>query len=140
MDVLCSSRGRRPSRRKNAPGKGARAGDRFTKHEAPRDDAEQERASRGNPRYACGRNIEAFEAVEALLGKHLDRKRDVWSPAVAGAEDIADALSWCSGCPILLRCYQQMKEYGYTGIAGGTILHHGEPVPHEPQQLNLFRG
>ncbi|WP_079634391.1 hypothetical protein [Mycobacteroides abscessus] len=131
-----------PPRRKNAPGKGARAGTRFIKPDSERDpeyDREQERASRGNPRYACGRNIEAFERVEALLGRHLDRKRDVWSPSVDGAEEISTALSWCNGCPILLRCYQQMKEYGYTGIAGGTILHHGEPVERPPQQLNLFR-
>ncbi|WP_131829370.1 hypothetical protein [Mycobacteroides abscessus] len=119
------------------------------KNDAQRDDAtEQDSRSaedqlnqHGNQAVECGRHYAAFVRVENLLADHIDRCRDVWSPEVRGAEEISTALSWCKGCPILLRCYREMAELRYTGLAGGTIMHNGEPIP-KPQsgeQLNMFR-
>jgi hypothetical protein len=94
----------------------------------------------GNKAVECGRHYADFVRVENLLGDHIDRCRDVWSPTVRGAEEISTALSWCKGCPILLRCYREMTEERYTGIAGGTIMHNGEPIPKPKtgEQLNMF--
>jgi hypothetical protein len=123
------------------PKNGARAGKRYIRDESRDDPCEGNDAlnQAGNQAVECGRHYADFVRVENLLGDHIDRCRDVWSPTVRGAEEINAALSWCKGCPILLRCYREMREDRYTGLAGGTIMHNGEPVPRTGQQLNLFR-
>ncbi|SKH87543.1 Uncharacterised protein [Mycobacteroides abscessus subsp. massiliense] len=122
------------------PKNGARAGKRYMKDEAS--DASRSSDDRlnqhGNQAVECGRHYAAFVRVEDLLADHIDRCRDVWSPDVRGAQEINAALSWCKGCPILLRCYREMTELRYTGLAGGTIMHRGEPIPRTSQQLNFF--
>ncbi|WP_071289312.1 hypothetical protein [Mycolicibacterium llatzerense] len=73
----------------------------------------------------CQKNPGIFDTVETAVGKHIDRKRDLWSPDIDAAAEIRVFLGWCANCFMKTECLDDMIRADYTGIAGGEFLHKG---------------
>ncbi|WP_071289313.1 hypothetical protein [Mycolicibacterium llatzerense] len=82
-------------------------------------------------RTECEKDPGIFGIAELAVGKHIDRKRDLWSPDIDAAAEIRAVLGWCAHCVVKANCLDEMSNAGYTGIAGGEFLHKG--VIQEPE-------
>lgn len=80
-------------------------------------------AATGHPE--CQKHFDVFEVAEAAVRRGLGER---WStPDIAADDAVSAQLSWCRRCSMAPECLADMAAAGYTGIAGGVILHHGRP-------------
>jgi hypothetical protein len=83
----------------------------------------------------CQIHTEEFDRAERVVELVTTAGLDASIPmmvvdgrAVDVTEPIRTVLRWCAECPFQRLCYEDMTASGrYTGIAGGEILHRGEP-------------
>lgn len=67
--------------------------------------------------------------VERVVGEHLQRRRDLTSPDIEAADEIATYLGWCTTCTLRDTCFTDCLGNRYfTGIAGGKFLLKGKHV------------
>ncbi|ETZ55271.1 hypothetical protein MAHJHV58_31840 [Mycobacterium avium subsp. hominissuis] len=84
--------------------------------------------------WECQKQLPLFITAERFTTNHVDRRRNVWSPDIEGADEIRTVLGWCETCRNRDACLSDMTYFKYTGIAGGEILNKGIPVPKESDE------
>lgn len=82
----------------------------------------------------CQINVEEFSQIEQTITELTKLRLDptkayiaIDGKAVPVREPLTAALQGCADCPVRNACLAAMKELDYTGIAGGVILHNGDP-------------
>jgi hypothetical protein len=86
--------------------------------------------------YECQRHRRQYGEVEQLLELVTNLGLEPQLPTIVingQSTEVAGPIStvqqWCAQCPFQRGCHSKMTTAvrGYTGIAGGTILHQGKP-------------
>jgi hypothetical protein len=96
--------------------------------------------------YECQRHRRQYGEVEQLLELVTNLGLEPQLPTIVingRSTEVAGPIStvqeWCAQCPFQRGCYSKITTAvrGYTGIAGGTILHQGKP--YEPRRGRVKR-
>lgn len=114
---------------------------------SPARDAQPTDVDEADGVWECQRQARAYAAVEKLVELVTHFGIDPRQPYlvfngehIKVAEPIATVQKWCQDCPFQGGCYTKMTTgtRGYTGIAGGVILHHSQPYqPRRERNANI---